>query len=66
MPTLKPTPTRKRFLPDSVRRETVVPWDSLPQEVRTAIEECDEDIRKNGSFTNEEVFQEIDEWLESL
>ena len=43
-----------------------VSWESLPQEVRTAIEECDEDIRKNGSFTNEEVFQEIAEWLETV
>jgi len=51
-----------------VRSEAIVKrvahFDSLPLPVRQAILDCDRDIAADRLYSSEEVFQEIDEWLE--
>lgn len=41
-----------------------VSFESLPEPVRQAILDCDRDIAEDRLYSTEEVFQEIDEWLE--
>ena len=42
----------------------MVTWESIPEELRKAIEEGERDIAEGRVYTTEEVFREIDECLE--
>ncbi len=45
-------------------RDGVVTWESLHPGLRKSIERGDADIAAGRVCTSEEVFREIDEWLE--
>ncbi len=44
--------------------QPVVTFDMLPQSVQQAIQNCDADIASDRLYSTDEVFREIDEWLE--
>ncbi|MDR0391858.1 MAG: hypothetical protein LBH59_08125 [Planctomycetaceae bacterium] len=63
---IKTTLQTKKHQSEKVQnsKTTSVTWESLPHEVQLAIENCDQDIAADRLYSTEEVFEEIDKWLE--
>ncbi len=57
---LEPLTPKKRIQAD----ENVVTWESLHPDLQKMLLEADNDIAEGRIHSSEEVFRELDEWLE--